>query len=84
MSPVPAEMVGLINVTELFSTIAESKDVLSVGVTPVISTKDGEKSSSNSNCPKSISLSIPMEIEPWLYAYPFPLLIDAVARIISL
>ena len=37
MSPVPAEMVGLINVTELFSTMTESKDVLSVGVTAVIS-----------------------------------------------
>ena len=49
-----------------------------------ISTKDGVKSSSNSNCPKSISLSIPMEIKPWLYAYPFPSLMDAVARIISL
>ena len=84
MLPDPEAMVGFIRVTIPFSITTESNVVLSSAVTPVISTNDGENSSSNCSSLISKSFSIPIEMTPSPYALPTPSWIVAVANIISL
>ena len=70
--PAPDVIVGFIKVTILFSIITNSNVVLSSAVTPIISTKAGENSSSNSSSFISKSFSIPIGIIPSPYALPTP------------